>query len=80
MFCLRTNLPVGLPESQSLSGGETVLEIDGDVKTVVDFMLRKVPTTKLAVVVSAVSELAPILWGHYPKGENRSLRLAQPPI
>jgi hypothetical protein len=45
------------------------LELDPDVNSVIEFMQRNVPCSKLVGVSSAIQKLAHPLWGHY-QGEN----------
>lgn len=56
------------------------LEIDSDVKVVAEFMQRTVATARLVSVASALAELAPLLWGHYPRERVEPLQLIPLPI
>jgi hypothetical protein len=56
------------------------LTADKDVKAVLEFMQEKVPASKLVAVADQVSELARLLWGHYPADEITPLQLDRQPI
>jgi hypothetical protein len=61
------------------------VEMDGDVRIVLEFMQRNLPAARLVAVAEEARKearkLAPILWGHYPTEEVRALKLRHaPPI
>jgi len=56
------------------------LEMDGDVKAVLQFMQRNVQASHLVAVAGAVADLAPILWGKYEKEGISALLLREAPI
>lgn len=41
------------------------LEIDNDVKAVIEMMLATIPANRLVSVANGVQKIAPILWGQY---------------
>jgi hypothetical protein len=49
----------------------TEIQIDPDVKIVLEFMQANVPIRKCVEVASAVNALALILWGRYVKPTDR---------
>lgn len=51
------------------------IEMDSDVKAVVEFMQITLPAARLVAVSDAVQKVAPVLWGHYPTEEVQALRL-----
>jgi hypothetical protein len=51
------------------------VEIDEDVKTVAEFMQKKLPASRLVSVASAVAALAPILWGRHSRDDVVALSL-----
>ena len=54
--------------------------IDPDVKAVVEFMDRHVPTSKRMGVANRLAEVAALLWGHYDPSDVHAMRLAiEPP-
>jgi hypothetical protein len=56
------------------------LVLDADVRAVAEFMQCNIVAMRLVPVVKALSEIAPILWGHYQPEEKPVLRLAHVPI
>lgn len=70
---------VGIGISQCL-GGVAVMDIvmDNDVKAVMEFMQRTVPTARLAGVAKAICNLAPIFWGEHQKEGVPALFLREP--
>jgi hypothetical protein len=57
------------------------LEIDEDVKAVMEFMQKNVAATKLVNVAKAAASLAPIIWGEYNAEALNILSLREsPPI
>lgn len=60
--------------------GSMSLEIDGDVRAVAQFMMQNVATARLVAVARSVSDLAPMLWGHYTSEDVSGLRLVLGPI
>ena len=50
-------------------------EMDPDVQSIAEFMLAHIPAARLVGVVAGLSAVAPILWGHYPAEDVRSLRV-----
>lgn len=53
------------------------IEMDADVKAVMEFMQRTLPAARLVSVSEAVRKIAPVVWGHYPTEEVRALNLAE---
>ena len=53
---------------------------DQDVQSVVEFIQRSVPATRLVSVANAVAGIAPLLWGHHKAEEVLPLQLVCPPI
>jgi hypothetical protein len=51
------------------------LEIDPDVKAVIELMQSSMAAAKLVPVAEAVAALAPILWGRYETEDVTVLRL-----
>jgi hypothetical protein len=56
------------------------LEIDEDVKRVLEFMQGSMSADRLVAVAAGVHALAPILWGSHIAVEITALRLSPPPI
>jgi hypothetical protein len=56
------------------------LEIDEDVKRVLEFMQSSMSADRLVSVAAGVHALAPILWGGYGQVEISVLLLTPPPI
>jgi hypothetical protein len=56
------------------------LQIDQDVKRVLEFMQGSMSADRLVAVAAGVYALAPALWGHYRDGGDALLRLAPSPI
>jgi hypothetical protein len=54
------------------------LEVDKDVKHVLEFMQNSMPATKLLSVAKAIAELAPVLWGRFEAESIFALRLVSP--
>jgi hypothetical protein len=54
--------------------------IDPDVQAVAEFMQGKIPASKLVAIASALSALAPVLWGHNRAEEVEAVRLKAEPI
>jgi hypothetical protein len=51
------------------------LEIDEDVKRVLEFMQGSMSADRLVAVAAGVHALAPILWGHFETERVSALRL-----
>ena len=60
--------------------GESVIEVDDDVRTVAAFMVANIPTARLVAVAKAIGEMAPLLWGQYASEQIQALRLRRLPI
>jgi hypothetical protein len=56
------------------------IEINPEVKAVMEYMQQILPAARLVPVADAVQKIAPILWGHYPTEEVRALELNDKPI
>lgn len=57
------------------------VDIDPDVKAVLEFMQSNIPAVKLRATARGIDELAPLLWGHFDKGDEIALlRLNGVPI
>jgi hypothetical protein len=56
------------------------LQIDEDVKRVLEFMQESMDAGRLVAVAAGVCVLAPILWGGYDPVQIEPLRLVHPPI
>jgi len=56
------------------------LQIDEDVKRVLEFMQDSMSADRLVAVAAGVHALAPILWGNYGNVEISVLRLLPQPI
>ena len=56
------------------------LEIDEDVKRVLEFMQGSMSADRLVAVAASVHALAPILWGHFGTEDISALRLASLPL
>lgn len=56
------------------------LEIDDDVKSVLEMMIHNIPTNRLVAVADAVQKIAPILWGQYEAEVIQPISLRHPPI
>lgn len=57
-----------------------IIECDPDVKSVLEFMLKRVPTNKLIGVAQGVNALAPILWERHGSTRLNALSLVSEPI
>ena len=55
------------------------LQIDEDVKRVLEFMQGSMSADHLVAVAAGVHALAPILWGHFEAESVSALRLASLP-
>lgn len=66
--------------SQPRIGTKCDLEMDADLKLVMEFMRENLPASKLVGVAQALAAVAPVLWGHYEREEVRALTLMNPPI
>jgi hypothetical protein len=49
--------------------------IDGDVKAVLEFMQKTIPTSKLIGVVDSLPQMGRLLWGQYPQEPLSALSL-----
>ena len=58
--------------------GKMQLDMDADVKAVLEFMSSNISAHKLVSVAQEASQLAPILWGHYEAEQAQGLRLHYP--
>lgn len=56
------------------------IEIDRDVRAVLEFMQGHVPAAKLVATAQAIGSFAPLLWGHHLSVEVEALRLRNPTI
>jgi hypothetical protein len=56
------------------------VEMDEDVKAVVEFMQRNIAASRLVVVSDSIKSLAQILWGHFDREEIKALRVVPDPI
>jgi hypothetical protein len=56
------------------------IEIDSDVRLVMEFMQASIPAARLRSVSDKVNALAPLLWGHFTAEEVRAIALVSPPI
>ena len=56
------------------------LEIDDDLKLVIEFMQSNLPASKLVGLAKAAAALAPILWGRDEREDVRALVLCEPPV
>ena len=56
------------------------LQIDEDVKRVLEFMQESMSADHLVAVASGVHALAPILWGHFEAESVSALRLVSRPL
>jgi hypothetical protein len=56
------------------------LVLEKDVQAVCEFMLANMSAAKLVSVANAVAQLAPVLWGHYPREEVRTFTWEWPAI
>ncbi len=52
------------------------LEMDADLRAVVEFMQRRIPAARLVSVATGIQAISPLLWGHYPHEECKPLRLS----
>jgi hypothetical protein len=56
------------------------VDMDEDVKAVIEFMQRNIAASKLVAVSDSIKALAPILWWHFDREEIRALHLVPDPI
>ena len=54
------------------------LIVDPDVKSVLEFMQRRLPTCKLVAVAECLPQMARLLWTSYPQEACRVLALEVP--
>lgn len=59
---------------------QMTLEMDPDVKKVMEFMQTNMAADRLIGVAAAVSNLAPILWGRYGHEEVHPLEFRYPSL
>jgi hypothetical protein len=62
------------------SGIKMELNIDTDVKSVLEFMQDRIQTDKLTAVAESVAGIAPVLWGHFEASPLCPLRLTPEPL
>lgn len=58
----------------------TNLEIDADVKSVLEIMQQNMPANKLVAVAAQVNALAPMLWGDHQAEGVAAIRLVSHPL
>ena len=56
------------------------LQIDEEVKKVLEFMQNNICASKIFNVANSIKELALPLWGHYKREEVRTLCLRHEPL
>ena len=56
------------------------LEIDEDVKAVIEMMVATIPASRLVSVANGVQKIAPILWGRFQGEDVYPLSLTATPI
>jgi hypothetical protein len=56
------------------------LVVDDDVKAILSFMQRNIPTDKLVAISTAISRLAPCLWSQYQSTNVIPMDLQLPSI
>ena len=56
------------------------LEMDVDLKLVLEFMQSNMPASKLVGVAQALAAVAPILWARYEREDVHALVLSVPPF
>ena len=57
-----------------------MLEIDGDLQSVLDVMQRKIPTSKLVGVSERLPQIAKLLWDKSPQERIEALTLSSEPL
>lgn len=63
-----------------MNDAQSLLRMDSEVKKVLDFMQSNVQACRLVDVANSVSDIAPILWGHYERKKELALTLEAEPI
>jgi len=58
-------------KDKAQSKNDIELQLDSDVKKVLEFMEANLPIRKCVDVANAVNELAKVLWGRYVKPTDR---------
>lgn len=61
-------------------GAECRLQMDADLKRVMEFMQSNVAASKLVSLAQALAAVAPVLWGQYEREDVRALALLHPAI